>query len=247
MNKGENLARLIKGIDRSTTVDRVVVALRQAMFDGALNPGDLLREASLSKSLGVARSTIREVLRVLASEGLVTRLPSRGLAVRHLTMAEVEDIFSARLVLEREAARAAASCGEEALRALARAFDAYAGAASTGDPSRAAGAHVEFHAAMVGLIGSQRLVETERSLMRDLQLAIASIDKSSDDLPKEIEKHRVLCDLFTRRRVEEAIHGLEVDLMHAKAFVIRHAVDASAPPEVSAPCPRTGTPSSARS
>lgn len=215
----------IKEIDRSTTVDRVVTALRQAMFDGDLSPGETLREIPLSQKLGVARSTIREALRALATDGLVARLPNRGLAVRHLTVAEVEDIFTARHLLECAAARAAAYCPEEALADLQRAFDVYSDAASKGDASLAAVAHVGFHAVMVGLTGSRRLVETERALMRDLQLVITTIDKSSDDLPMEIEKHRVLTDLFCQRQVEAAIQGIVADLDHAKAFVIRYAAD----------------------
>jgi DNA-binding GntR family transcriptional regulator len=207
-------------------VDKVVAALRQAMFDGELNPGVQLREAALSQSLAVARSTIREALQVLTADGLLIRIPGRGVAVRQLTTAEVEDIYKARLILETQAARAAQFCSEEALEQLRHAMDVYDRAASTGDPSRAANAHVEFHATLVGLIGSQRLAETERALMRDLQLAIASIDKSSDDLPSEISKHRRLCELFCNRRVDEAIAALEADLAHAQAYVIRHAVDA---------------------
>ena len=216
----------IHAIDRSSTVDKVVAMLRQAMFEGDLPPGEILREVSLSQRLGVARSTVREALRVLATDGLVARMAHRGLAVRHLTMAEVEDIFAARRVLEREAARAAGTCPDHLLQAVADAFADYAEAASRDDVASAARAHVEFHAAMVGLTGSRRLAETERSLMRDLQLVISSIDKDSDDLPKEIVKHRVLADLFQQRKVEEVTRQLEADLDHAKAFVIRHAVDA---------------------
>jgi DNA-binding GntR family transcriptional regulator len=216
----------IHKIERSTTVDKVVAVLRQAMFDGDLSPGEPLREVSLSRSLGVARSTVREALRVLATDGLVARMANRGLAVRHLTVAEVEDIFAARRVLEREAAQAAAACPAERIRALAAAFEAYADAASRNDACAGANAHVVFHTALVGLTGSRRLAETEQSLMRDLQLVIATIDKSSDDLPKELEKHRVLMGLISQRKVAEAIACLEADLAHAKAFVRRHASDA---------------------
>ena len=213
----------LKEIDRSTTVDRVVAVLRQAMFDGDLAPGQPLREIPLSQKLGVARSTIREALRALGSDGLVVRMPNRALAVRQLSLLEVEDIFTARHLLESAAAQAAAGCPEAALAGLRRAFEGYAGAASKGDPSLAALAHVEFHAVMVGLTGSRRLAELERSLLRDLQLAIARIDKSSDDLPLEVEKHRILTDLFCSRRVAEAIEYNEAYLDHAKEFVIRLA------------------------
>lgn len=216
----------ITEIDRSTTVDRVVAVLRQAMFDGGLIPGEPLREIALSQKLRVGRSTIREALRALVTDGLVARMPNRGLVVRHLTMAEVEDIFTARHLLECGAARAASSCSGEALAGLRRAFEAYEDAAARADTSQAAEAHVEFHAVMVGLTGSQRLAETERSLMRDLQLVISTIDRSSDDLPKEIEKHRVLTELFCRRDVAELTAHLEADLDHAKLFVARNAADA---------------------
>lgn len=216
----------ITEIDRSTTVDRVVAVLRQAMFDGGLIPGEPLREIALSQKLRVGRSTIREALRALVTDGLVARLPNRGLVVRHLTMAEVEDIFAARHLLELGAAQAAATCPDEALAGLRRAFEAYEDAAARSDSSQAAMAHVEFHAVMVALTGSQRLAETERSLMRDLQLVIATIDRSSDDLPKEIEKHRVLTELFCQREVSELKAQLEADLFHAKRFVARNAADA---------------------
>jgi DNA-binding GntR family transcriptional regulator len=217
-------------IDRSTTVDRIVALLRQEMFDGELAPGETLTELALSQGLGVARSTIREALRELVSEGLVARMPNRTLAVRHLTIAEIEDIFAARLVLERSAARAAAYCPDADLRNFEKAFDAYSEAASKGDASSAATAHVEFHAAMVRLTGSQRLAECERFLMRDLELVLAMVDKSSDDLPREIEKHRVLLGLFSNRMVHEAMECLEADLNHSKSFAIRFAFDAPRKP-----------------
>jgi DNA-binding GntR family transcriptional regulator len=133
-------------------------------------------------------------------------------------------------VLERAAARAAASCPEAALQRLERAFEAYSETAAKGDASSAAHAHMEFHAAMVGLTGSQRLADSERSLMRDLELVIAMVEKSSDDLPREIEKHRVLLGLFSGRRVREAMECLEADLEHSKSFAIRFAFDAPGKP-----------------
>jgi DNA-binding GntR family transcriptional regulator len=153
-------------------------------------------------------------------------MPNRILAVRHLTIAEIEDIFTARLVLERAAAGAAASCPDAALKRLEEAFERYSDTATKGDASSAANAHVEFHAAMVGLTGSQRLADSERSLMRDLELVLALVEKSSDDLPREIEKHRVLARLFRERLVQEAMACLEADLNHSRSFAIRFALDA---------------------
>lgn len=212
-------------IDRSTTVDKVVAVLRRAMFDGDLNPGEQLREVTLSQSLAVSRSTIREALRVLTADGLAVHSPNRGVTVRKLTPLEIDDIFAARLVLETEAARASASCPDKALQRLEKAMSDYDAVAATDDPLRAADAHVNYHAAMVGLVGSRRLEDMERSLMRDLQLVIGSIDKDRDDLSTEIKKHRTLTRLLTSREVNEAIRCIETELSHAKRFVIIHSTE----------------------
>ena len=212
---------------KSTTVEKVVMALRQAMFDGNLNPGTQLREEMLSQRFGVSRSTIREALRVLTMDGLVTRLPKRSVIVHHLTVAEVEDIFRARLLLEGASVRAAETCSDQTLQDFAYAFEMYVSEVLTNDAPRAAEAHVEFHATMVHLLSqSLWLAETERSMMRHLLLIIASVHKSDDDLNQEIEAHRVLCDLCVARRIDEALVCLEKDLMEAKAFAIRFTFEA---------------------
>ncbi len=216
---------VLRAIDKSTTVDRAVATLTQALFEGALLPGTALRETALAESLDVARSTVREALQVLVSKGLVSRSPNKGAFVRQLRAAEVEDIFRARTILECEAARAVASCPPETLHGLETAFINYEGAAAEGNLFFAAEAHIGFHAALVGLIGSERLVLTEWSMMQDLQLAIASIDKSSNDLPNEVEKHRRLSDLLRARDVEGALSTIEADLEHSKKFILGCTVE----------------------
>ena len=211
------------GIDRSTTVDKVVSALRHAMFDGNINPGEQLREMTLSQTLSVSRSTIREALRVLTADGLAVHSPNRGVTVRQLSLTEIDDIFLTRAVLETEAARAVTHCPDSSLDALQTAMKNYATTSESDDPLGAADAHVEFHSAMVGLIGSKRLVETERSLMQDLQLIIASIDKNRNDSAAEVIKHQHLTQLFVNRDLNAAIERINNDLALAKQFVIKQA------------------------
>ncbi|HWR12358.1 MAG TPA: GntR family transcriptional regulator [Rectinemataceae bacterium] len=210
-------------VDLSTRVDRVADALRQAIFDGDLNPGDRLGEQVLSQRLGVSRNTVREALRILSTDGLTVHMPNKGVTVRSLSVAEVEDIFRARTVLEMEAARASLSCPQQALDVLSAAMDAYAAAALSGNDSSAAKAHVDFHVAMVAITGSDRLAGLERALMQDLQVLIVAIDKSSDDLPNEVEKHRKLLSLFSARDLRGTTRCLEEDLLHAKSFILRRA------------------------
>lgn len=197
------------------------MALRHAVFSGGLKPGEPLREISLAKQLGVARGTLREAVQVLMAGGLLAKTPNRGVTVCRLTVAEVEDIFRARLMLEREAAKAAATCPDSVLALLARAFEAYAVQASAEGPASIAAAHIEFHTALVGLVGIRRLAELERTLVGELQLVIASVDSNLDDRPGEIERHRTICGLACARRVDELAKCLENDLLRAKSFAIQ--------------------------
>ncbi|MGA2082447.1 MAG: GntR family transcriptional regulator [Holophaga sp.] len=211
----------------STTVDRVVMALRQSMFEGRLNPGTQLREEMLSTRFGVSRSTVREALRVLTVDGLMRREPNRSVIVRHLTVAEVEDIFRARMLLEGACVRAAATCPDQSLQQLAGALEAYVAEMMTNDHPRAAEAHVEFHAAMVRILsGSQWLAETERSMLRQLLLILATVHMSGEDLRHEIQYHVDLCCLCTARRIEPALRCLKEGLDDSRTFAIKFTFEA---------------------
>src|SRR3954452_12995600 len=113
------------------------------LFAGDIHPGEPLREVSLAESFGVARSTVREAFQVLATEGLVTRYPNRGVVVTELTPHDLEEIFGARLVLESAGVRAGAAGAD--LRPVAAALKAYAEAVegvADKDPGGATRAHL---------------------------------------------------------------------------------------------------------
>jgi DNA-binding GntR family transcriptional regulator len=74
--------------------------LRKAILDFDLKPGQRLVERELIEKIGVSRTTIREVLRELASEGLVSVVPQKGAMVAQLSADESADLYEARLALE---------------------------------------------------------------------------------------------------------------------------------------------------
>ena len=81
--------------------------LRRLVVQGQLGGGQPLIETDLAERLGASRSTVREALRRLESEGLVVAR-KRGLQVRRLTRGDVTDLYDVREVLEGLAARRAA-------------------------------------------------------------------------------------------------------------------------------------------
>lgn len=80
--------------------EQVLAALREAILSFRLRPGQRLIERELIDSTGVSRTTIREVLRELAAEGLVTTVPQKGAIVVAPTASEAADLYDLRGVLE---------------------------------------------------------------------------------------------------------------------------------------------------
>jgi GntR family transcriptional regulator, trigonelline degradation regulator len=133
-------------------------AVRQAIVDGQLQPGQRLPERELTDRMGVSRTLVREALRQLESEGLITVIANRGAIVRELTTAEVQDLYDIRAVLEGLAARLFALHADDkkiklAGKAAADAIAAYKAA----DPARALEAKNRFYAILVSGAGSESL------------------------------------------------------------------------------------------
>lgn len=117
------------GVQRTAAPLRVQVtnAVRQAILDARLQPGQRLVERELVEGLGVSRTTVREALRELEAEGLIITIPQKGAVVRTLSRAEAEDLYDVRaglesLIVNRFTHRAST----DDVRALRTAFDAFA-------------------------------------------------------------------------------------------------------------------------
>lgn len=205
-------------IDRSSTTDRIAGALREMLFAGDLSPGEPLREVSLADGFGVARSTVREALQVLAGEGLVTRYPHRGVVVTELSEHDITEIFEARLVLESAGVRAGAAGAD--LGPATAALSAYAMAAQADDQVVATHAHLEFHTSLVALLGNARLVATADTLTGDLRLALASVERARRNARAQVADHRRLLTLMRSGDLAAAQAELERHLRAAAVSVV---------------------------
>ena len=133
-------------------------ALRQAIIDGQLRPGQKLTERELTARMGVSRTLIREALRQLESEGLITVIPNRGPVVRMLTATEVEELYDIRAVLEGLAARRfAQNADAPTLELLGKASADVIAAYQAGRPARALEAKNRFYEILVTGAGSESL------------------------------------------------------------------------------------------
>src|SRR6185503_17938764 len=87
-----------------TITGQTVAKLREAILSGVFQPGERLLEQSLCERMGVSRTSVREALRRLEAERLITITPNRGPSVTEISWDDARAIYEVRALLEGEAA-----------------------------------------------------------------------------------------------------------------------------------------------
>lgn len=99
-------------------------ALRNAILNTHFKPNERLVERRLCEQTGVSRTCVREALQHLESEGLVQRIPNRGLFVKTVSLEEARQIYEVREALESMAGRRFAErADEQSVKDLEAAFE----------------------------------------------------------------------------------------------------------------------------
>ncbi len=207
-------------LTHSSTVDRVADELRRAVFEGELEAGTPLREVAIADSLAVARSTVREALGLLVAEGIATREPNRGVSVSSPDPEAITDVVRARGVLELAGVRSWPTAGGESRLALKTALDAYLEAVDAGSSYQQLNErHLAVHLALVGLTGSPRLVAMAASLVAELKVALAQIDRTRRNAHDQAGSHTHLWELLEAGDIDAATADLEVHLAGAEVAI----------------------------
>ena len=139
--------------------DQVYLALRERLRSGAIESGEVLQEVPLAAQLGVSRTPVREAMARLASEGLLAT-DRRSFAVPALTLADVDDIYELRFLLEPAAMRRIAARAAEpgTLAPIEAALAAATAAHRAGDAGAFREANVAYRRAWLKLVPNSRLV-----------------------------------------------------------------------------------------
>lgn len=204
-------------LEHSSTVDRAADQLRQAIFAGQLGPGTPLREVALSEAMGVGRSTIRESLAVLVSDGVAVRVPNKGVAVKELSAQDLSDISRARSALETSGVRRWPLASPPQQAAVREAIEEYAALSRrTKDPAALTEAHLQIHRALVGLSGSERLLAAADAYGGELRLGLAHLDRVRGNIAEQVKSHRMLLDILETGDVAEAAAELARHLAAAE-------------------------------
>lgn len=119
---------------RETLREKTVERLRESILNQFFEPGERLIERELCELTGVSRTSVREALRQLESEGLIETIPNRGPVVTSLSLADAMQIYEVREALEGLAARLFVErASDELVEALARAGEEMIAAAVEGN------------------------------------------------------------------------------------------------------------------
>jgi DNA-binding GntR family transcriptional regulator len=133
--------------EHRTKTELAIEGLRYAILRGELGQGRRMTLIDLQEALGMSSTPIREAIRVLEAEGLVTNEPHRGVTVSSLTLDGVAELYMLRAPLERLAGRLAAEkISDSQLARLSKLQAPFEQAAAAEDDKRMTQINADFHA-----------------------------------------------------------------------------------------------------
>jgi DNA-binding GntR family transcriptional regulator len=179
---------------------RLADALRRAILDFRLKPGDRLIERELCEQSGVSRTSVREALRQLETEGLITSIPNKGPVVASVTAAEAKDIYELRAVLEGLAARKCAlEATEGEIAGLRRAVVAFRKAARSADPRSLIAAKTMFYDLLMAGAHNDALEAALRNLHGRVTLLRATSMSQPGRVDSSAAELETIVDAIARR------------------------------------------------
>lgn len=183
--------------------DVVFNTLRQGILRGLLPPGLRLMEIQLAKQLGVSRTPVREAIRMLELEGLVTTIPRKGAEVAEITPKDLQDVLEVRCALEALAVELACkTITDEDLQRLRAVLGKFRHLVPDGDVSKLAECDVEFHDIIIQSTQNKRLIQLLNNLREQMYRYRLEYLKDFSTHQLLIKEHETILDCLEQRDVE---------------------------------------------
>ena len=202
-----------------TVAEQVANILREAIAEGSLKAGAVLRQDELAARLGFSRMPIRDALRQLEAEGIVSIHPTRGAFVAEMDAVEIREIYAVRELLEVEALRL--SCPKLPAEKLDEAACVLDRIDVEPDIGRWGMFNRVFHLALYGACGNSRLlglIEAQHnSADRYVRILLSNLDYRS----RSQSEHRKLLAACRKRDVERAVTWLVRHLREGSETLVR--------------------------
>lgn len=197
--------------------------LRDRIIRGHLSPGARLRPEELAREYGVSKMPVREALRDLAMEGLVTLVPYREARVAELSLAELEEVFFLRVLLEGEATRLGTQRLEtDELRSLASLVQAMYAAVT--DHDQWLHLDKEFHMTIYRASGNRRLAHFIHLLRNDIERYVRRYIGTEDNIGRSMRSHEAILHACQRHDPEGAAQATRSHLQEVRELFVRSTV-----------------------
>ena len=202
--------------------DVVFNTLRQSILTGELKPGERLMEIHLADKLGVSRTPIREAIRKLELEGLVTMIPRRGAEVAQITEKHLKDVLEVRRALDALTVELACErITEEELNQLEEARDQFVKMTRTKDANKIAQADVAFHDIILLASRNDRLMQMIGNLSQQMYRYRLEYVKDDAHYEQLIQEHNMIFDAISRRDGQVGAEAIRSHIDNQEKSIIR--------------------------
>lgn len=194
----------------------VAELMRQKIFTRELEPGSWIDELKLAEQLGISRTPMREALKVLAAEGLVTMKVRRGAYVTEVSDKDLRDVYHLLALLESDAAgMVAQNASDEQLHTLQTLHQQLCNAAD--DRERFFALNEQFHMQMLSAANNRWRTQMVTDLRKVMKLNRHHSLFKTGRVQESLQEHQALMDamlarnsaLSAQRMQEHFINGLE--------------------------------------
>lgn len=194
--------------DHLPAFERVASLIRDELIAGQLHAGQTLVEMDLSERFDTSRNTVREALRQLLCEGLVTYQRNKGVTVRMMERSDIKDIYIIRRTLELQAINGGRYIKQEALGKMLAAIETVESASRDDDWATSATYSLRFHQAVVSILGSRRFDSFFASVIAQLRLLFASAPDEKFFQQPWVERDRAIYRFLQAGQRDKALQLL---------------------------------------
>ena len=199
----------------------VFTTLRQAILKGELEPGERVMEIQLAEKMGVSRTPIREAIRKLEKEGLVTMVPRKGAEVAAISEKMMKDVLEVRMTLEKMAFRLAVERKADGfLEKLQAAEEDFVKAVSSKDIVELAASDEKFHFVIYEMTENEKLKELLYALRENMyryRMEYLKDESTRDDL---ISEHHEMIKCIETGDIDTGLELVEKHIANQEAAVM---------------------------
>lgn len=200
----------VRGVAGTTVV---VDWVREHIRHGRLVPGQRLVEADIVEATGASRGKVREALRRLESEGLLTIEEFRGASVKRLGRDEVRQIYQARMALEGLAARECALRADPALRTrLAAIQQELNDGEDSGNHDRFASLNATWHGLIIAGSGNEYIAHFLKRLTVPIYRLLFASFYTAQRIASANADHRVITAAIVEGRADDAEQAMRAHI-----------------------------------